>query len=118
VESIVIVVGAISLLSVVTLRESFAGAGADAVKLTAAGESLVAVHDWTFLFGPGFCVGVNGLLLGAYEQDGAQFLFSIPDIAFELSLTVYILAKGFRPSPILTGTPLQPRVDEGVLTRA
>jgi Domain of unknown function (DUF4386) len=29
-----------------------------------AGQSLVAVHDWTFLLGPGFCVGVNGLLLG------------------------------------------------------
>ena len=23
-----------------------------------------AVHNWTFLFGPGFCVGVNDLLLG------------------------------------------------------
>src|SRR4051794_218076 len=30
------------------------------------GESLVAIHDWTFLFGPGFCVGVgNGIILGA-----------------------------------------------------
>ena len=64
VESVIIVVGLISLLSVVTLREDFAGAGADAGSLTAAGESLVAIHDWTFLLGPGFCVGVNGLLLG------------------------------------------------------
>ncbi len=64
VESIIIVVGLISLLSVVTLREDFAGAGADADSLTVAGESLVAIHDWTFLLGPSFCVGVNGLLLG------------------------------------------------------
>ena len=64
VESIIIVVGLISLLSVVTLREDFAGAGADAGSLTVAGESLVAIHDWTFLLGPGFGVGVNGLLLG------------------------------------------------------
>jgi hypothetical protein len=64
VESVIIVVGLISLLSVVTLREDFAGAGADAGSLTVAGESLVAIHDWTFLLGPGFCVGVNGLLLG------------------------------------------------------
>ena len=28
------------------------------------GESLVAIHDSTFLLGPSFCVGVNGLLLG------------------------------------------------------
>lgn len=64
VESVIIVVGLISLLSVVTLREDFAGAGADAGSLTIAGKSLVAIHDWTFLLGPGFCVGVNGLLLG------------------------------------------------------
>jgi hypothetical protein len=64
VESVIIVVGLISLLSVVTLREDFAGAGADAGSLTVASKSLVAIHDWTFLLGPGFCVGVNGLLLG------------------------------------------------------
>jgi hypothetical protein len=29
-----------------------------------AGRTLVAIHDWTFLVGPGFCVGVNDLLLG------------------------------------------------------
>ena len=100
-----------------------------------AGESLVAIHDWTFLLGPGFCVGVNGLLLGylfyrsglvprwmamagpiggpmifasciavlfgAYEQDGAHFLFSIPEILFEASITIYTIGWGFRPSPIL-----------------
>jgi Domain of unknown function (DUF4386) len=64
VESTIIVVGLISLLSVVTLREDLAGGGADAGTLTVAGEQLVAIHDWTFLLGPGFCVGVNGVLLG------------------------------------------------------
>jgi hypothetical protein len=66
VESVVIVVGLVSLLSVVTLREDFAGSGADAGTLTVAGKSLVAIHDWTFLLGPGFCVDVNGLLLLGY----------------------------------------------------
>jgi hypothetical protein len=29
------------------------------------GESLVALHGWTFLLGPGFVVGIgNGLILG------------------------------------------------------
>jgi hypothetical protein len=146
VESVIIVVGLISLLSVVTLREDFAGTGAEAGSLTVAGESLVAIHDWTFLLGPGFCVGVNGLLLGylfyrsglvprpiamlglvggplifasaiavlfgAYEQEGAHFLFSIPEIAFELSITVYTIVKGFKASPILDDTRYA-RVDEG-----
>ena len=64
VESAFIAVGILSLLTVVTLRQE-AAAGADAASLVAVGESLVALHDWTFLLGPGFVVGVgNGLILG------------------------------------------------------
>ncbi len=62
VESSIIAVGAISLLSIVTLHQD---SGGDRGALLVQAESLVAVHDWTFLFGPGFCVGVgNGLILG------------------------------------------------------
>jgi hypothetical protein len=33
--------------------------------LVSVGRSLVAIHDWTFLLGPGWVVGVgNGLILG------------------------------------------------------
>jgi hypothetical protein len=39
--------------------------GADAGSLLAVGQSLVALHDWTFRLGPGFVVGIgNGLILG------------------------------------------------------
>ena len=63
VESTAIAVGLISLLAVVTLRQD--PASADASSLLASAQALVAVHDWTFLLGPGFCVGVgNGLMLG------------------------------------------------------
>jgi hypothetical protein len=63
VECAFIAVGILSLLTVVTLRQE--AAGADAGSLLTAGKSLVALHDWTFLLGPGFFVGVgNGLLLG------------------------------------------------------
>jgi hypothetical protein len=65
VESTLIVVGLISLMSVVMLREDFAGAGAGNDALSIAGQSLVALHDGTFLLGPQFCAGFgNGLLLG------------------------------------------------------
>jgi Domain of unknown function (DUF4386) len=65
VESTLIVVGLVSLMSVVTLRQDLAGTGTDANTLEVAGRSLVAVHDWTFLLGPQFCAGFgNGLLLG------------------------------------------------------
>jgi Domain of unknown function (DUF4386) len=64
VECVFIAVGILSLLTVVTLRQE-AAAGADAASLLTAGESLVALHAWTRLLGPGFVVGVgNGLILG------------------------------------------------------
>ena len=65
-ESTIIVVGVISVLSVVTLRKDIGGAGAaDPASLILAGRSLVAIHKWTFLLGPGVCAGLgNGLLLG------------------------------------------------------
>ena len=63
-ESVFTAVGIVSLLTIVTLRQE-ATAGADAASLVTAGKSLVALHDWTFLLGPGFMVGVgNGLILG------------------------------------------------------
>jgi hypothetical protein len=63
VESTMIVAGIVSVLSILTLRQQFAGA--DPETLTIAGQSLVAFHDWTFLLGPGFCAGIGtGLLLG------------------------------------------------------
>ena len=66
VECTFIAIGIVSLLAVVTLRQDLAGAaGGDPGSFVTAGRSLVAVHDWTFLLGPGFVVGVgNGLILG------------------------------------------------------
>jgi Domain of unknown function (DUF4386) len=65
VESTMIGVGLISLLAVVTLRGDLAGSvGANGGSLVIAGRSLVAIHNWTFLMGPGFCVGVDDILLG------------------------------------------------------
>ena len=65
VEAALILVGVVSILSVVTLQQHFAGAtGAQAQALGVAGESLVAMRQWTFLLGPGVMAGVNDLILG------------------------------------------------------
>ena len=62
VESTLIAVGIVSLLSVVTLHGE--GVGSEDTLITSA-QAFVAAHDWTFLLGPGFCVAFgNGLLLG------------------------------------------------------
>ena len=63
-ESVFIGVGILSVLTVVTLRQDYAGAG-DTAGLTAVGDAFVALQEWTFCLGPGFVVGVgNGLILG------------------------------------------------------
>ncbi len=139
VEGVVIVVGIISLLSVVRLRQEFAeGTSADAASLVAVGKSLVAIHDWTFLFGPSLAIGVNTLLLaylmyrsglvprviavvgliggpvifaagtaelfGLFQQISVWgSIAAIPVFAWEMSLAVWMIVKGFKPSPILSG---------------
>lgn len=137
VECTFILVGLLSLLTVVTLRQDLAGAaGADVASLAIAGSSLTATYDWAFLFGPGLMAGVgNGLILGylmyrsglvprrlamlglvggsvhiigflgvlfgAFEAGSApQFLFTATEIAWEAALPIYLIWKGFKPSPI------------------
>ena len=63
VECAFIGIGLLSLLTIVTLRQG--AVGADAGSLVLIGKSLVALHNWTFLLGPGFTDGIGtGLILG------------------------------------------------------
>ena len=63
VECTFILIGLLSLLAIVTLRQG--SAGADASSLVLLGKALHSIHDWTFLLGPGFTDGIGtGLMLG------------------------------------------------------
>jgi Domain of unknown function (DUF4386) len=62
-EASMIFVGVLSVLSLVTLHDAGASA-AEAGSLVATGRSLVALHDWTFLLGPGIIPAVNALCIG------------------------------------------------------
>jgi uncharacterized protein DUF4386 len=123
-EAAVIAVGIISLLSIVALRQD---GGGD----VATGKALVALHDATFLFGPGLAIGINTVLLaslmyrsqlvpraiariglvggplvfassvavlfGAYDQvSSASVVAALPVFVWEMSLAVWMIAKGFR----------------------
>ncbi len=146
-ESVFIAVGILSLMAVVTLRQDVGAAGG--ASLVIAGRSLVAVHDWTFLLGPGWVVGVgNGLILGylMYRSglvprrmtwlgliggpliilsgtlvllnviepgSTAQSIATIPEFFWELSLGIYLVVKGFRPSSPLLAKPDVSLVDDG-----
>src|SRR5664279_6221877 len=59
-ECTFILVGIVSILGIITLRNQVAGASEGTVAYT-----LAAIKDWTFLLGPGWVVGWgNGLILG------------------------------------------------------
>jgi hypothetical protein len=59
-ECTFILVGIVSVLGIITLRQEAAGANEGTVAYT-----LAAIKDWTFLLGPGWVVGWgNGLILG------------------------------------------------------
>jgi hypothetical protein len=65
-EAAMIFVGVIGILSVYTLRQDVAGtAAADPDALVTTGRALVAIHDWTFLLGPGLMASLNALLIGS-----------------------------------------------------
>jgi hypothetical protein len=83
-ESAFIAIGIVSLLTVVTLRRSATDAPATLVPI---GKALVAIHNWTFVLGPGFVVGIgNGLILGYLMYRSGL----VP------------MVKGFKPAPIIT----------------
>jgi hypothetical protein len=64
VEAAVVMIGVVSLLAVVTMRQDFAGSGADPASLTVTANALVDVRNWTFLFGPGLMPVFNAVLFG------------------------------------------------------
>jgi hypothetical protein len=140
VESMLILIGVLSLMSVVGLRQDLADAGRASGALVDVARGLLAVHDQTALLGPQFCAGLGngillgslmwrsrllprpmvmiglvggplalvagvGVLLGAWDiNSGFPVLITAPEAIWELSLSVWLLVKGFRPSPILTGS--------------
>jgi hypothetical protein len=142
VESILILVGVLSLMSVVALRQDRDDAGGTDAGLVAASRALLAVHDQVSLLGPQFCAGLGngillgylmwrsrllprpmvmvglvggplallagaGVLLGAWDMtSGLPVALTAPEAIWELSLSLWLLVKGFRPSPILTGPPV------------
>lgn len=62
-EAVIITIGIISVLSLLTLSREFAAAAdPDIASFQASGILLKAVHDWTFLLGPLFMLGINTMM--------------------------------------------------------
>lgn len=139
VESVLILIGVLSLLTVLALHQHLDAIGSTNETLTDLGQTLVALHEQTRLLGPQFCAGLGngillgylmwksrlvprpmamlgliggplavaagaGVLLGAWSMTaGLPVALTAPEAIWELSLSLWLLAKGFRPSPVLTG---------------
>ncbi|MGB3079306.1 MAG: DUF4386 domain-containing protein [Saprospiraceae bacterium] len=62
-EATMIIVGILSLLTIVTLSHEFSkGVNPDAASYLIIGKSLIALHDWTFAFGPNIALGPSTFL--------------------------------------------------------
>ena len=136
IEAAIILVGTMSLLTIVTLRSDGA---TDSQAAVTVGQSLVALHAWTFLFGPKLALGVNTVLLaslmfrsrlvprpiavlglfggslvfvsgtavlfGAYaDLSITGFAAAMPVLAWELSVALWMVIKGFRSVTPATGS--------------
>lgn len=133
-EAAMICVGVMSVLAIVTLHHDAAGAsGATADSLVGPARAFVALHDWTFLVGPGLAPAINAMclatvlyrtrlvpriiptlgligapmlvvssvatLFGVFDQvSSAAFVLALPIAAWEFSLGVWMVVKGFKPS--------------------
>jgi len=129
-EAATIYAGVATLLSIVTLRQTGAGAAA-----LVTGQALAAQYYWTFLFGQSFIPAVNAVLLGSLLYQSrlvprwlptlgfigaallvvswsstlfgllgpttpASALFALPIAVWEFSLGIYLTFWGFKPSLI------------------
>jgi len=130
-EASTLFVGVAFLMSIVTLRQTGAGAGA-----LVTSHALATLYDRIFLLGPSFMPVVDDLLLGflLYQSRlvprglsligivGGPILLAgylavlfgligtsqasitaVPVALFEFSLGVWLVVKGFNPSPITAG---------------
>ena len=134
-EAVIITVGIISVLSLLTLSQNFVAAGVtNPASYQASGILLKAIHDWTFMLGPLFMLGINTImysyifyksklvprflsilgmsgavmvfinallvLFGIVEQLSSWGILALPIAAFEMTLAVWLLVKGFNETAL------------------
>jgi len=62
-EAVIILIGIISVLSLLSLSRAYtSGIVTDTISLEATGVLLKAIHEWTFMLGPNFMLGINTML--------------------------------------------------------
>ncbi len=134
-EAVVITIGIVSMLALLSISREFSSANApDEQSYKVVGTALIAIHDWTFMLGPNFMLGLNTIMysyifyktrlipraIASLGLIGSNLIFvaailemfgiieqlstwgallAIPVALTELSLAIWLLAKGFNHSP-------------------
>jgi len=142
-EAILIIIGIISLLSIVTLSQEYGKAMApNASAYLIIGKLLVTIHNWTFLLGPNLAMGPSTLMMSYFLYDsklvpriiavmgligGSLILacallvmfgvflqvsawgaiLAIPVFAYEISLAIWLIVKGFNSSIVYSSFNLK-----------
>ncbi|WP_166238278.1 DUF4386 domain-containing protein [Paenibacillus turpanensis] len=92
-EAIIITVGVISVLSLVTLsREYAATAMPDLSSFQASGTVLKAIHEWTFMLGPLFMLGINTMMYSYIFYKSRLVPRFIPVLGMTGSVLVFVCA--------------------------
>ena len=142
-EATIIIIGIISLLSIVTLSQEFGKAVApNATSYITTGKLLVTIHNWTFLLGPNLALGPSTLMMSYFLYDSKLVprvisilglaggflilvcallvmfgvflqvsewgaILAIPVFAYEMSLAVFLIVKGFNSSVVYSSLVLK-----------
>ena len=93
IEAVIITIGVISVLSLLTLSKEYVAAGApDIASYQASGIVLKAIHEWTFLLGPNFMLGLNTIMYSYIFYKSNLVPKFIPIIGMTGATLVFIAA--------------------------
>ncbi len=92
-EAVIITVGIISVLSLLTLSQQLATiASPNIASFEASGIVLKAIHDWTFLLGPNFMLGINTMMYSYILYKSKLVPQFIPILGMTGSTLVFLAA--------------------------
>jgi len=92
-EAIVITIGIISMLALLTLSHAFVNmTNPDVGSFQVSGITLKAIHDWTFLLGPNFLLGINTMMYSYIFYKTKLIPRFIPILGMTGSTLVFVCA--------------------------
>ena len=114
IEAIIILVGVMSILTVLSLRMDFLANGGDITVYQTVGKAFISFQRWTFLFGPNIILPINATILGYLlfksklvpRVISSLYLFDAPILFVSSMLILFGFYPQTAPFAILIAMPL------------